>query len=41
MKCPLLAGKEEAKEQIKEAVNAIFAGEREVLRVSFGNFIIQ
>jgi len=36
-----IAGKEEAKEQIKEAVNAIFAGEREVLRVSFGNFIIQ
>lgn len=36
-----IAGKEEAKEQIKETVNAIFAGEREVLRVSFGNFIIQ
>lgn len=36
-----IAGKELAKEQIKEAVNAIFAGEREVLRVSFGNFIIQ
>ena len=36
-----VAGKELAKEQIKEAVNAIFAGEREVLRVSFGNFIIQ
>jgi flagellar FliL protein len=36
-----VAGKEEAKEQIKEAVNAIFAGDREVLRVSFGNFIIQ
>ncbi len=36
-----IAGKEMAKEQIKEAVNSIFAGEREVLRVSFGNFIIQ
>ena len=36
-----IAGKELAKEQLKEAVNAIFAGEREVLRVSFGNFIIQ
>lgn len=36
-----VAGKEEAKEQIKEAVDAIFAGERQVLRVSFGNFIIQ
>ena len=36
-----MAGKEMAKEQIKEAVNSIFAGEREVLRVSFGNFIIQ
>jgi len=36
-----IAGKEEAKEQIKEAVDAIFAGERQVLRVSFGNFIIQ
>lgn len=35
------AGKDLAKEQIKEAVNAVFAGEREVLRVSFGNFIIQ
>ncbi|MFA6989589.1 MAG: flagellar basal body-associated FliL family protein [Candidatus Gastranaerophilaceae bacterium] len=34
-------GKELAKEQIKEAVNGIFNGEREVLRVSFGNFIIQ
>jgi len=34
-------GKELAKEQIKEAVNSIFNGEREVLRVSFGNFIIQ
>ncbi len=36
-----IAGKEEAKEQIKEAVDAIFAGDRQVLRVSFGNFIIQ
>jgi flagellar FliL protein len=36
-----VAGKELAKEQIKESVNAIFAGEREVMRVSFGNFIIQ
>jgi flagellar FliL protein len=35
------AGKELAKEQIKEAVDAILAGDREVLRVSFGNFIIQ
>ena len=36
-----VAGKELAKEQIQEAVNGIFNGEREVLRVSFGNFIIQ
>lgn len=35
------AGKELAKEQITESVNSIFAGEREVLRVSFGQFIIQ
>lgn len=35
------AGKELAKEQITEAVNGIFAGDREVLRVSFGQFIIQ
>lgn len=35
------AGKELAKEQITEAINSIFAGEREVLRVSFGQFIIQ
>ena len=34
-------GKELAKEQIMNDVNAIFAGEREVLRVSFGQFIIQ
>lgn len=36
-----LAGKELAKEQIKDAVDPIFRGEREVLRVSFGSFIIQ
>lgn len=36
-----LAGKELAKEQIKQAVDPIFAGEREVKRVSFGAFIIQ
>lgn len=36
-----VAGKELAKEQITEAVNGIFAGEREVIRVSFGQFIIQ
>lgn len=36
-----VAGKELSKEQIAESVNAIFAGEREVLRVSFGQFIIQ
>ncbi len=35
------AGKELVKEQITEDVNAIFAGEREVIRVSFGQFIIQ
>lgn len=35
------AGKELAKEEIKNAVNAIFNGTREVKRVSFGNFIIQ
>lgn len=35
------AGKELAKEQIIEAVNGIFAGERDVIRVSFGQFIIQ
>ncbi len=34
-------GKELAKEQIKEAINAIFEGDREVLRVSFGSFFIQ
>lgn len=36
-----VSGKELAKEQIKEAVNSIFGGEREVMRVSFGSFIIQ
>jgi flagellar FliL protein len=36
-----VAGKELAKEQIKESVDAIFGGKREVLRVSFGTFIIQ
>ena len=34
-------GKELAKEQIKESINAIFEGDREVLRVSFGSFFIQ
>ncbi len=33
--------KELAKEQLKEAINAIFEGDREVLRVSFGSFFIQ
>lgn len=36
-----VAGKELAKEQIADAVNGIFAGDREVIRVSFGQFIIQ
>lgn len=36
-----VAGKELAKEQIAESVNGLFAGEREVIRVSFGQFIIQ
>ena len=35
------AGKELAKEQIAEAVDAIFNGDREVMRVSFGQFIMQ
>ena len=35
------AGKELAKEQIADDINSILAGEREVLRVSFGQFIIQ
>lgn len=34
-------GKELAKEEIKEMVNTVFDGSREVLRVSFGQFIIQ
>ena len=34
-------GKEIAKEEILEMVNGIFDGQREVLRVSFGQFIIQ
>lgn len=36
-----IAGKEQAKQEIKDSVNAILNGEREVIRVSFGNFIIQ
>ncbi len=36
-----LSGKELAKEQIKAAVDPLFHGEREVMRVSFGTFIIQ
>ena len=35
------AGKELAKEQISNDINSILGGEREVLRVSFGQFIIQ
>ena len=35
------AGKELSKEQIKNDINSILSGEREVLRVSFGQFIIQ
>ena len=35
------AGKELAKEQITNDINSILVGEREVLRVSFGQFIIQ
>lgn len=35
------AGKELAKQQISESVNGIFDGEREVIRVSFGQFIMQ
>lgn len=34
-------GKEIAKEEILELVNNIFEGQREVMRVSFGQFIIQ
>lgn len=36
-----ITGKEFAKEQIKESVDSIFASQREVIRVSFGTFIIQ
>lgn len=36
-----VAGKELAKEQIISTVNGILAGQNEVLRVSFGQFIIQ
>ena len=35
------AGKELAKEQISNDINSILGGEREVLRISFGQFIIQ
>lgn len=35
------AGKELSKEQIANDINSILGGEREVLRVSFGQFIIQ
>lgn len=35
------AGKELSKEQILNDINSILGGEREVLRVSFGQFIIQ
>lgn len=35
------AGKELAKQQISESINGIFDGEREVIRVSFGQFIMQ
>ena len=35
------AGKELAKQQISDAVNDIFDGERQVMRVSFGDFIMQ
>lgn len=34
-------GKELAKQEITDAVNDIFDGEREVMRVSFGEFIMQ
>jgi len=34
-------GKEIAKEEILEMVNNVFEGQREVMRVSFGQFIIQ
>ncbi len=35
------AGKELAKEQIANDINSILGGEREILRISFGQFIIQ
>lgn len=35
------AGKELAKQQISDSVNDIFGGERDVIRVSFGDFIMQ
>lgn len=35
------AGKELAKEEISDSVDSIFGGEREVIRVSFGDFIMQ
>ncbi|MDD3238086.1 MAG: flagellar basal body-associated FliL family protein [Candidatus Gastranaerophilales bacterium] len=35
------AGKELAKDEIIDAVDSIFGGEREVIRVSFGQFIMQ
>ena len=35
------AGKELAKEEIADSVDSIFGGEREVIRVSFGQFIMQ
>ena len=34
-------GKEIAKEEILEIVNSVFEGQREVMRVSFGQFVIQ
>jgi flagellar FliL protein len=34
-------GKEIAKEEIAESVNAIFEGKRNVMRVSFGQFVVQ
>ena len=34
-------GKEIAKEEIQQMVNSIFEGQRETMRVSFGQFIIQ
>jgi flagellar basal body-associated protein FliL len=34
-------GKEEAKEKIKEEINTIMPEDRQILRVNFGDFIIQ